>query len=363
MMARSSQLVSVVAVALIALGFARPAHALESDQFTLPPKQLGDIGPEIDAELKAILLRAMELTNRKIGRLEAERDETTDAEERAEIDGAIAELLDPIRMAEAVKRKWGEKLPVTTFETWIVKHKFNASPAYYEPPFGDTVFADQALWKPLLIGAMSPTIKVHGVYQGADKIGHLIQQGFDYYRRYRNELRHGGTEAEAIKAAVDFGIDMEKTWGGQWWTGVYSNSDLAANYAGMKFYINLGEPVKVGRRTMPAILTTDGGRWAWNPEASDKWFAVYVTEHLDEAMNPFWCDGLMRGGLAKRIKARGAQWVAHHNTTMSRERARLLRLSTWHGEDYGHSGFDDVVTIVTAYFDAVAGERADAGDR
>lgn len=360
MQMRLSQLVFVAVVAAMVL--AQPSHALESDQFTLPPKPLGDLGPEIDAELKSILERAMELTNRKIERLEKARDSAKDDKARTKIEKEIAELLDPMRMAEAVKAKWGEQLPVTTYENWIEKHKFKATPAFYKPDFGDTVFADQALWKPLLIGAMSPTTKVHGVHQGADKIGHLVQQGFDYYRRYRNELKDGGTEAEAIKAAVDWGVEMESTWGGQWWTGVYSNSDLAANYAGMKFYTNLGQAVKVGDRTMPSVLTTDGGRWAWNPKAAKDWFAVYVSEHLDEAMNPFWCDGLMRGGMAKRIKARGAKWVAHHKTDKAGETARLKRLSTWHGEPYGHSGFEDVVTIVTAYFDAVDGERADATD-
>ncbi|MBI1373479.1 MAG: hypothetical protein GC159_12190 [Phycisphaera sp.] len=327
-----------------------PASAFETDQFTLPPQPLGDVGPEIDAHLHAIIDDAITTTNQQIAALESKRDAAESDAVRASAQREIDALLDPMTIARAIKACYGEHLPVSSYETWALTHAFKVKPAYYKPDFRDTVLADQALWKPLLIGAMSPTFNVHGVLQGADKLGHLYQQGFDYYTIYRDALAAGKSESEAITKAVDWGVLMEKTWGGQWWTGVYSNADLAANFAGLRFYTNLAAEAKVGDRVMPPILLTAGSRWAWNPQLSEDWFAVYVSEHFDEAMNPPRYDGIMRSGIRKRIFERGAAWVEFHHTNRAAEEARLQRLQTWHGEPYGHCGWKDAVTIISAYF-------------
>ena len=43
--------------------------------------------------------------------------------------------------------------------------------------------------------------------------------------------------------------------------GIYSNADLAANYAGLKFYLNLTRAVDVGGASLPPVLVRADGKW------------------------------------------------------------------------------------------------------
>jgi hypothetical protein len=46
------------------------------------------------------------------------------------------------------------------------------------------------------------TLKVYGVYLGADKVGHFVDMGMHYYNAYRAAKRSGASEDDALKAAV-----------------------------------------------------------------------------------------------------------------------------------------------------------------
>src|SRR6266550_4498514 len=83
-----------------------------------------------------------------------------------------------------------------------------------------------------------PTIRLYGIDLGTDKIGHIFQQGFEYLTRYEDALDGGTDEATAIAGAVHYGVRTELGLYGILLTGVYSNGDLAGNYAGFKFFRN-----------------------------------------------------------------------------------------------------------------------------
>ena len=342
---------------LVCLSGLSPVLALESDQFTLPPAPLADVGAELDRYLGAELGEIITALNAEIDRCRQRGAKARSASSKRRQDRALQKLLSEDRVARALHAALGKGMPQCRIERWLGSHKFQRQPARHKLDYGDSVFGGSALFKPLLVVALAPAVKVHGVCQGTDKLGHLLQQGYDYYRIYHKQRGRGRSEARALKAAVDWGVKMEKSWGGRWWTGAYSNADLAANYAGFKFYLNLTQPVKVGTALMPPLLVQRNGRWVRN-ESAEHMLKPFVTEHFDEAMNPGWYDGPVRNALRRGIRRRGAAWVAHYKTDRETEVARLKRLSTWYGQDYGHCGFKDAVTIVNAYFDA----ETDAGE-
>ena len=71
-------------------------------------------------------------------------------------------------------------------------------------------------------------------------------------------------------------------------TGIRSNADLAANYAGFKFYRNLTEEVRIGNRVMPPMLVRQGPYWRLNDQVrpDSDFFTAFITPHWNEALNP-----------------------------------------------------------------------------
>jgi len=326
------------------------ASALETDQFHLPPKPLADVGPEVDQHIRQTLTKIIEPINDEIQTLQEKLRQTDDDAKRRKLEQQIAGLQDdgliPVRLFTSISHG----MPESDLEKWLRTHPFDAQPARYEIRCADSIYGDAMLYKPLLVAAMAPTMRIHGVLQGTDKLGHFFQQGYKYREIYDKAIDKGKSEDQARAAAVKYGVDMEKTWGGQWWTGAYSHGDLAANYAGFKFYLNLTRPITIGKTKRPAILVLRDGLWQFNEKVGDDWLAVFITEHFDEAFNPGWLDGPMRRGVSRRIAGCAARWVEHYETSEAAETERMMRLQTWHGEPYGHQGYDGVVSLHSAYF-------------
>jgi hypothetical protein len=76
--------------------------------------------------------------------------------------------------------------------------------------------------------------------------------------------------------------------------GVYSNADMAANYAGLKFYLNLARPVVVNGRRLPPMLVKRQDLWELNPALPANFLRPFITDHLNEAMNPSLYTGVLR---------------------------------------------------------------------
>lgn len=81
---------------------------------------------------------------------------------------------------------------------------------------------------------LASTIKVNGELIGTDKLGHFIDQGFEFYTPYR---RSGYDMYPALHSS----LGSEKSHSGSKSTGVISYADAMANYHGILFYHSLGE--------------------------------------------------------------------------------------------------------------------------
>src|SRR5439155_1498710 len=132
------------------------------------------------------------------------------------------------------------------------------------------------------------TLKAFGVYFGTDKIGHFTDMGMHYYHAYRNALRDGKSEDQAMKAALHLGTDdpvySERGLLGLVTAGDYSNADLVSNLMGFCFYKNLSEPVMLKGEQRPPMLVRDGHYWklADHVRPDSDFFSWFVSNHLNE---------------------------------------------------------------------------------
>jgi hypothetical protein len=346
--ARMFRAACVVVLTLLA---ALPARALETDQFTPPPHPLDDISPQLQQHTTAVLQRVISRTN--IRRLNALRDARRTSQKgwkQAHLQKA-ANYLTEDYVARALFDEVGHGLPDCTIESWVAKSKFPYAHYRFDPPIGQSVYGPNPFARPLTLQELSPTVKLYGSYMGTDKIGHVFQQGYEYFEAYRRAEAKGRTPEQARRAAVQVGVGQEHGFFGLVMVGVYSNADLAANYAGLKLYLNLTRPVTVDRRQLPPILVVRDGLWHINPAAGEQWLRPFFSEHHNEALNPSRYSGQLRDTVRSRFPDRAEKWVAFYHSDRSTEADRLRRLSTWYGEDYGHSGPGQVVSVVDLHFD------------
>ena len=341
-------------LALAALG--TPARALETDQFTVPDRALPDVGPELGAYVTATVWDVVQDVNRR-----------ADEQDRAARRSPIPPLRDYHRSRAArfrsedylAKRIYDALAGTNVFECriehWARRHRFRAAAdetrarrrAVFPMTPARGVYGDSPFSKPLLLVDLSPTIHLYGCYAGIDKLGHFFQQGYDYHREYRAEEVRGGDAARALARAVRMGVGQERGIFGEATVGVFSNADLAANYAGLKFYLNLTRPVRRGDETLPPAFVRDRrGNWSANPARPlDDLLRPFVDDHFNEALNPSRFRGAFHKTVRHNVRRRMAPLLAFYETNAPHARATQLRLSTWYGEDYGHCGDEGLVTI------------------
>lgn len=334
-----------------------PASALESDQFTLPPSALAEFGGETSWIIWEHLKPIVEQTNAAIrdNRFKAEIS-TTQPGRRYRL-REIEKMSTETYLAHQLYRAIGRGFPKVRIEGLAqdAAQVHPQQPAIYYTRYSESIYSGTALARPLNLVAVQPTVLLHGVYCGTDKLGHMLQQGYEYYEDFMDELEDGRAPGECYAEAVDGGVGQENGIYGRIPSGTYSNADLASNYAGLKFYLNLARPVRIGDRIEPPLLIYDDEHgWVFNEDAWYRWggglIEPFVSEHFSEAKNPPHYDWTMRGGIRDSVAERGAAWVAFHHTNHVQEARRLQSMATWFGEPYGHSGWDDVITIVNAYF-------------
>jgi hypothetical protein len=191
-------------------------------------------------------------------------------------------------------------------------------------------------------------------------VGHFIQQGWDYYQVYLSREAGGESREQVMEAVLFKGVGQEKGVFGELSSGVFSNADLASNYAGLKFLLNLTRPVRIGKQSRSAVLIVTDDRWVFNPHGPDDLLRAFVSDHWDEARNPSRYDGLLRGEVERNTARRIGRWLEFHQTTVEAEARRLPSMEHWFGEDYGHSGWENVITIEKAWDSHVAARQADA---
>ncbi len=167
----------------------------------------------------------------------------------------------------------------------------------------------------------SSLVKIHGHYLGTDKIVHFFGMGHLNYQQYFRCRSRGMTQEEALKEVVQWNRRQafsEHGVCGAISTGIYSNADMAANYVGTKFYINLTEPVHVNGRLLQPMLQRVNNQWVIDPEVETEpnYFAQFVCDHFDEALNPCIYEWTFRQGVKGCIKERSQQiieWYARDN--------------------------------------------------
>jgi len=339
----------------------RSVSAFETDQYNLPPKPLADIGNEVSDHVEARLREAVEKVNAEIARrqkcLAASSDDNGQGKGCGSPTAEQAKL-EYLRSEDAIAREVFEKLgggvpPFTSMGTWMDSHRFVAQPARYRTSYWKSIF----ILNPCIALTISPTVNLYGSEFGTDKIAHIFQQGYTYYKTYRSALKEGLAPEEARLRAVSWGQKSERTFYGTLVAGVYSNGDLASNYAGLKFYEGLTHAVRVGDTTRPAVLELNEGIWKINDDLNIREVLLkpFISDHLNEALNPsiFTRNLGWRAFIRRAVKKRSCeQWIKRYpglaRETLD-ERSRALRL--WYDEDYGFTDSEHFVTIANTCFE------------
>jgi len=276
--------------------------AMETDQFTTPRSSLRDIGPTLSRKVVEII----------------ESDRTGE---------------DP----ELVLYKWvGRNIFTSRLGGWV-RHIRAEGPVLFRPNVFGSIYRRAFSPVPLAFFFDSPTVNLYGYYVGTDKIDHFFQQGHQYFNIVRQKEAGGAEREQAIASAVAHGVKQEHTYLGTMISGVYSNSDLAANYAGMKFYLNLRDSVQIGDRLWPPLFESSPEGWRLRPGIDkDRVLERFVSNHLDESLNPSRYR-FSRGSIGSLVRARCDRWMKFYA-----DRLDLIAPSgqsfaaDWFGEDYGH---------------------------
>jgi len=316
---------AALALALAAGVGAPGAQATETDQFTLPPKPLDDLGPDMGAVVLAAVRAGVAELNERL------------AQRRSLNPRAELEPSDERKLATRVYEETGVGTPEATMERILRYGNYGTRNVRFTPSYFDTIYVGAFSPYPLAhITTDCPTIRLYGIDLGTDKPGHIFQQGYEYYNSYEDARAGGADEQAALAKVVGYGILTEKGLYGIALTGVYSNGDLAGNYAGLKFYLNLFHEIRIGETTLPPIVRRDGDRYAIDPARDDNdIMRPYITEHLNEAFNPsrpVFSVERIRG----HVRERCAAWKARvPEFSEAWYRAHLERNRTWFGENYG----------------------------
>ncbi|MBC7899858.1 MAG: hypothetical protein H7070_07360 [Saprospiraceae bacterium] len=267
-----------------------------------------------------------------------------------------------LRSEEAVAREVFKLIgdgiiPTTKSGSWMDSHKFRAHPARYKTKYRQSIFV-LALFNYFTI---SPTVNLYGTSFGTDKIAHFFQQGYTYYRIYERALAHGVTPDEASKKAVRWGRKSENTYYGTMVGGVFSNADMFANYAGMRFYQGLTKETRIGKIERPATVDLKKGIWIFN-EAKELLLKPFMTDHMNEALNPSSFIPGLRSSIRGIVRKQSCpQWRALYPDRTKRDfEETTASLALWHGEDYGFKKSEKFVTIANTCFFAEARASARA---
>ena len=350
-------------IALVLLLTAASA-AHETDQFTTPAgREFADLGPYFNRWAYDILREGVARANANIRRAIVEGQPAT----------VVGALQAPDRLVMAVH----SCLPWSVNEIEDLERTL-ASPRMRERYPGRMVsYADRFgvmyryAYSPLDLRQFShlfffaSTIKVYGTYLGTDKIGHFGDEGIDYYVAFRAAQNRGAGEREAMGAAVRKGTDgfmSESGMLGTASTGDYSNADLAANFAGFLFYRNLTEPIRLKGLLRLPMARREGQYWKLAPhvQPDSDFFAWFISDHLDEALNPGWFDPYLRPGLRQAVKEQAASILFRYRAVGAGRPGffdhKLRELSHYWGTDYGHRGSPEELVTISNCCDPLQGK-------
>ncbi|MBK9323289.1 MAG: hypothetical protein IPM97_10165 [Bdellovibrionaceae bacterium] len=368
---------------LLCLLFGAWSYAYETDQYSVPPGPLADIGEDLSKFVYDRLQLGVQEINRElvqlpkqILKLEAEiakfrempaydLDSQNSFKQRYQSEmNELEELKIKLHLLQTeaglvayLHSKYSASI------TWNEQRDgvFGAGLEYTQYPEnsknGKTVLYSQSKFKTIYSLAgfhrlISPsyfvfasTMKVYGIQMGVDKFGHFLNQGYEYYERYQSARSDQLSHSAAVETVVDWGVSTEDGLFGMIVDGVYSNADLAANFAGFIFYANLFNDLTFEGKKYPRILDRDkGGSIRWNeaPENSQGILLKrFMSPHLDESLNPSVLEAPQRSIVRKAIRRRCLSWIQYNRMQSAAQVKKLTdSLSLWNGYNYGHRAED-----------------------
>lgn len=333
----------------------RTTFAFETDQYNLPPEPLADIGIEVSNYVESVVLKSVNKVNSEIIEREnclANPKKGCDSAEKNQ--KRLAELQSNEAVAREVDKVLGGGIiPYTNSGSWLESHKFNIQPAKFKPSYRKSLY----VFYPTNYFELASTIKMFDAQFGTDKISHLFQQGYDYYKTYNKAINKGLSEKVATEKAIKFGQKTERGIFGTIVSGVYSNGDLAANYVGLKFYLGLTAELKIGDRIRPAVLKLNDGIWTINDkfEMSEMLLKPFISNHLNEALNPSGFTRIL--GLSAYVRHvlkdhACSDWKQQYpNLSQTDYEHTTESLKRWNNEDYGFTEKKNLITIANTCFD------------
>ncbi len=346
---------TLIIILYILLIHSAVAFAFETDQFNLPPVPLADIGDEVSEYTEENILKAIFKINGDISLIQKCLENNAVNKAKCGPRESLLKKLEYLRSEDAVAREVFKLLgdgiiPFTKSGSWMESHKFRGQPARYKTSFKESIF----VFLPANYFTISPTVNLYGSEFGTDKIAHFFQQGYAYYKIYKQAAAQGLSANDASKKAVKWGKFTERTYYGTLVGGVYSNADLCANFVGMRFYQELTKASKVGVAERPAILALKNGSWMFNEDAKAKELLLkpYISDHLNEALNSsIYIPGL-RSSIRGIVKKRSCpQWRALYPNLKKEDFENTTKsLMLWHEEDYGFKKSKKFITISNTCF-------------
>ncbi|MBA3632748.1 MAG: hypothetical protein H0W58_08075 [Acidobacteria bacterium] len=331
--------------------------AFETDQYNLPPKPLADIGDEVSQYTELNLRKAVNRINAEIAAGESCLGNNAGRIGKVKCDSSDKERakLEFLRSEKTVARELYNLLgtgfpPFTSSGGWMESHKFVRQPARYKTGFRKSIFF---IFPTDYIG-ISSTVNLYGAQFGTDKIAHIFQQGYSYYKIYNRASADGLTPEQAADKAVKWGKLTERTFYGTLISGVYSNADLCANYAGMRFYQGLTQHIRIGNSTKPAVLLLKNGIWTFNENADLREILIkpFISDHFNEALNPSVFVKGLRSFVRRSVRKQSCkQWLNQYpNLSQAELNETSQALTLWFGEDYGFTDSENFITIANTCF-------------
>ena len=328
----------------------------ETDQFTLPPRrQFADVGPYLTRLVYDAVAKGAQQQNNRIRAALGSRPKN----------GEIEKLQSPEAIADAVNGQYTAALFFIegldkTMTASATAARYPGRVVGYKPFVGIRKNIDIGL-NPFRAWNCA-TIQAFGVYLGDDKVGHFTDMGKHYFDTYREAIRRGAAEEKAVREAIKMGTDgpvySEKGLLGLLTAGAYSNADLVSNYMGFCFYKNLTVPVTLKGEQRPPMLVRDGQYWKLAPHVrpDSDFFSYFISDHLNEALNPSMYRFDFRKGIRKAITEFRRDIVARYADPNGNPRspewfaAKTAQLKTYWGLDYGHDGDKELNRISDCCF-------------
>ena len=387
--------------------FGSLAEAWETDQYTLPSHPIAETGGEVSTYIYSSLQESLHLAQQyrvtypdKIQQLEIQLVEERSSLEKTfnfltqpqmerrkarlknkinqiqerlqyysdydihyyQTPKGIAELIHKtlgryISIAEKKDAIWGDITELTPYSSGIKEQK----QIVFDPGKLGSIYAFAGFHRILHPShfVFSSTIQLYGIDIGMDKLGHLFNEGFHYYQEFNQAKEAGDSDYLALQKAVAWGVKTENSYYGRWVSGVYSNADLASNYAGLHFYFNLFSPVIINGINYPAILLKNvQGDYLINREYDNQpqeLLRRFISYHMNEAFNPSSLEYFQYIIVKEAIKNRCPSWEKKYpNSSVLNE--KISNLAHWNDDQYGFESentisiYDSCFTSLNAQF-------------